>query len=116
MTAHLGEFAHRLSKFELRLNARVPAPAVLRSQISGIGERLDRAAHTLIGTQRQRLDALFTGLRQLNPDAVLTRGYSIVRNAEGHIMRSAAGLKPGDPLAVQLGEGGVDVTVDRARG
>ncbi len=116
MMAHLGEFAHRLSKLELRLNARIPATAVLRRQIGGFGERLDRAAHNLIGVQRQRLDALFTGLRQLNPDAVLTRGYSIVRNAEGHIVRSAAGLKPGDALAVQLGEGGVDVTVDRARG
>jgi len=116
MMAHLGECAHRLSKLELRLNARIPATAVLQRQIGGFGERLDRAAHNLIGAQRQRLDALFTGLRQLNPDAVLTRGYSIVRNAEGHIVRSAAGLKPGDALAVQLGEGGVDVTVDRARG
>jgi len=111
----LGECAHRLAKLELRLNARIPATTVLRRQIGDIGERLDRAARALIGAQRQRLDALFTGLRQLNPDAVLTRGYSIVRNAEGHIVRSAAGLKSGDALAVQLGEGGVDVTVDRAR-
>ena len=116
MVVHLGECAHRLSKLELRLNARIPAPAVLRKQIDGIGERLDRAARTLICTQNQRLDALSTGLRQLNPDAVLTRGYSIVRNAEGHIVRTAANLKPGDPLAVQLAEGGIDVTVSRARG
>ena len=112
----LGEFAHQLSKLALRLNARVPAPAVLRKQIDGIGERLDRAAHALIGAQRQRLVALSDGLRQLNPDAVLTRGYSIVRNAEGHIVRAAVGLQPGDALAVQFAEGGVDVTVDRLRG
>ncbi|MCL2162540.1 MAG: exodeoxyribonuclease VII large subunit [Betaproteobacteria bacterium] len=112
----LGECAHRLSTLALRLNARVPAPAVLRKQIDGIGERLDRAARALIGAQRQRLVALSDGLRQLNPDAVLTRGYSIVRNAEGHIVRAAVGLQPGDALAVQFAEGGVDVTVDRSRG
>jgi len=116
MVVRLGECAHRLSKLELRLNARIPAPAVLRKQIDGIGGRLGRAAHALVYAQRQRLDALSTGLRQLNPDAVLTRGYSIVRNAEGHIVRTAANLTPGDPLAVQFAEGGIDVTVSRTRG
>jgi exodeoxyribonuclease VII large subunit len=116
MMVRLGEFAHRLSKLELRLSARIPTTTVLRRQIDGVGERLDRAAHALIGTQRQKLDALSTGLRQLNPDAVLTRGYSIVRDAEGQIVRTATGLQPGDMLAVQLAEGGVDVTVKRARG
>ncbi|MCL1825352.1 MAG: exodeoxyribonuclease VII large subunit [Betaproteobacteria bacterium] len=115
MTVCLGECAHRLSKLELRLNARTPATAVLRKQVDGIGERLDRAAYALIGAQRQRLDALSAGLRQLNPDAVLTRGYSIVRDAQGHIVRTATSLQPGDPLAVQFAEGGIDVTVDRLR-
>jgi exodeoxyribonuclease VII large subunit len=116
MTVRLGEFAHRLSKLELRLNARIPAPTGLRRQVDGIGERLDRALFALIGTQKQRLGALSTGLRQLNPDAVLTRGYSIVRDAQGHIVRTAAVLQPDDMLAIQLAEGGVDVTVKRARG
>ncbi|MDR2015814.1 MAG: exodeoxyribonuclease VII large subunit [Azoarcus sp.] len=115
MMVRLGEFAHRLSKLELRLSARVPAPATLRRQIDGIKERLGRATCALIGTNRQRLDSFSTGLRQLNPDAVLTRGYSIIRDAEGHIVRTAAGLRPGDMLAVQLAEGGIDVTVKRPR-
>lgn len=115
MMARLGECAHRLSKFELRLNARIPTPTILRGQIDGIGERLDRAAHVLIGAQKQRLNALSAGLRQLNPDAVLTRGYSIVRNAEGHIVRTATGLQPGDMLAVQFAEGGIGVTVNRTQ-
>ncbi|MDR2882095.1 MAG: exodeoxyribonuclease VII large subunit [Azoarcus sp.] len=112
----LETLAQRVDRCALRLNARIPTPAVLRRQVEGIGDRLDRAARSLIGAQRQRLDALSSGLRQLNPDAVLTRGYSIVRNAEGHIVRSAAGLQAGDVLGVQLGEGSVDVTVDRLRG
>jgi len=116
MVVRLGEYAHRLSKLELRLNARIPAPAVLRKQIDGVGERLDRAAHALIYVQRQKLGALSAGLRQLNPDAVLTRGYSIVRNTEGQIVRTVASLKSGDPLAVQFAEGGADVTVERLRG
>ena len=116
MVMRLGECAHRLSKLELRLDARIPAPAALRKQIDAIGERLDRVAYALITAQRQRLDTLSTGLRQLNPDAVLTRGYSIVRDAKGHIVRTATNLKPRDPLAVQLAEGGIDVTVKRLRG
>ncbi|MCL2589366.1 MAG: exodeoxyribonuclease VII large subunit [Betaproteobacteria bacterium] len=116
MAVRLGECAHRLSKLELRLNAQIPATTALHKQIDGIGERLDRATHALVYAQRQKLDTLSTGLRQLNPDAVLTRGYSIVRNAEGHIVRAAAGLRLGDPLAVQFTEGGVDVMVDQLWG
>ncbi|MDR2924583.1 MAG: exodeoxyribonuclease VII large subunit [Azoarcus sp.] len=115
MAVRLGECAHRLSKLELRLNARIVSPAVLRGQIEALGERLGRAANALVGIQKQKLDTFSTGLRQLNPNAVLTRGYSIVRNANGHIVRTAKGLQPGDRLAVQLAEGEVDVTVKRAR-
>jgi exodeoxyribonuclease VII large subunit len=116
ITRQLETLAQRTDRCALRLNARIPAPTALRKQVDGIGERLDRAVGALIDTQRQRLDALSAGLRQLNPDAVLTRGYSIVRNAEGHIVRTAASLQPGDMLAVQLAEGGIDVTVKRLRG
>ena len=116
MMVRLGECAHRLSKLELRLNARMPAPSMLRKRLDSLGERLDRAARTLLCAQGQRLDALSACLRQLNPDAVLTRGYSIVRNAKGHIVRTATGLQPGDALKVQFAEGCVDVTVERSRG
>ena len=115
MTIHQGECAHRLSKLALRLSAQVPTTSILRRQIDGIGERLDRAANALIYAQRQKLDTLCAGLRQLNPDAVLTRGYSIVRDVKGHIVRAAVGLNPGDSLDVQLAEGSIDVTVSRTR-
>lgn len=116
MAVCLGEYAHCLSKLELRLNARIAAPAVLRGQAESLGERLGRAATALIDMQRQKLNAFSSGLRQLNPNAVLTRGYSIVRDANGHIVRAASGLLPGDMLAIQLAEGRADVTVKRTRG
>ncbi|MDR0563857.1 MAG: exodeoxyribonuclease VII large subunit [Azoarcus sp.] len=111
MAACAAKLAHQLSRLALRLNARIPAPAVLRIQTDSLSKRLERASKVLLDTQKQKLHALSAYLRQLDPSAVLTRGYSIVRDGKGHILRSAEGLQAGDPLEIELAVGKVDATV-----
>ena len=65
--------------------------------------------------REQRIAALRTALSHLDPTRVLARGYSIVRDASGHVRISAAGLAPGDPLDVTFSEGGAGVTVREPR-
>ncbi|MDR2031767.1 MAG: exodeoxyribonuclease VII large subunit [Azoarcus sp.] len=115
MTIHLGEFARRLSRLELRLHAQRPAPAVLRVRLDSLGERLERASRALCMARRQRLDALAASLRHLDPQAVLARGYSIVRDAAGNILRSATDIQPGDALEIKLADGRIDATAKAAR-
>jgi exodeoxyribonuclease VII large subunit len=61
--------------------------------------------------QRQHLEMLRQNLGNLDPRAVLQRGYAVVRAENGIIARSAAQLDVGQELSIQLGEGEVRVKV-----
>ncbi|MDX2097139.1 MAG: exodeoxyribonuclease VII large subunit [Leptolyngbyaceae cyanobacterium bins.59] len=50
-------------------------------------------------------------LATLDPQAVLRRGYAVVRQENGAIVRSAAEVTPGNDLIVQLNQGQVQVRV-----
>jgi exodeoxyribonuclease VII large subunit len=63
---------------------------------------------------REHLLVLGAGLRALNPQAILKRGYSITRTLpQKDIVTNAAGLSQGQPLEVQLFKGRIEVTVHR---
>ncbi|MBI4467390.1 MAG: exodeoxyribonuclease VII large subunit, partial [Acidobacteria bacterium] len=55
--------------------------------------------------ERLRLGALTGQLNQLSPLGVLERGYAIVFDDAGNIVKSAAAVRVGDPLAIQLARG-----------
>jgi exonuclease VII large subunit len=46
---------------------------------------------------------------------VLERGYSIVRDAEGHVRTASTGLASGDALDITFSRGGAAVTVREPR-
>ncbi len=60
---------------------------------------------------QERLDVLDRLIRCHQPEAVLKRGYAIVRIATGNVQSSVAGLKVGDPLSIQVKDGMVVSTV-----
>lgn len=59
--------------------------------------QLDRAADD-VGHHRARVQAL-------SPLATLRRGYSVLQDAEGHVVTSVAGVVPGAPLTVRVADG-----------
>lgn len=59
----------------------------------------------------QHLELLRQKLASLDPEAVLQRGYAVVRQENGAIARAAAELAVGDELSIQLGQGEVKVEV-----
>ena len=65
--------------------------------------------------QRHQLAALEAQLGQLNPESVLGRGYSLVRDAEGRIVRQADNLSAGDRLEIRFASGAADVSVERVK-
>lgn len=101
----------------LGLAHRLRAPALeVRSQ------RLDGARRALAAAARARLETLdgrtahaAAALELVSPQAVLARGYAIVADAEGAIVRDADRLAPGDPVSVQLARGGFDARVEARR-
>ena len=74
---------------------------------SGTRAALERAAS---GCARRCAD-----LAHLDPAAVLERGYSLVRDGSGRIVRRSTSLAPGDLLDITFAEGGADARVERSR-
>jgi exodeoxyribonuclease VII large subunit len=49
-------------------------------------------------------------LRSLSPQATLDRGYSVVRDAEGHVIADGSKVKSGTKLNIRLAKGEIDAT------
>jgi exodeoxyribonuclease VII large subunit len=77
--------------------------AVLEHRLAGF-ERL------VLSERRARLAGLTRVLRGFDPQAVLNRGYAIVRSGE-EILRDPAKTRTGDPLMIQLAKGSIGAEV-----
>ena len=100
--------SHQLRHNALRLNSQRPDPTptgALGTQIDTLQQRLRYSLrHPL--TQRQIACANLTAqLRQLNPEAVLGRGYSLVRDAQNRIVADAKQLHPGERVSLIFAHG-----------
>lgn len=82
-----------------------------RQRVDGLYGRLHTAIHRKVDRQQNRLAVAQAGLLAYSPLATLSRGYAIVRDGNGRIIRSVQTVKPGDPLAVQVSDGQFDVQV-----
>ncbi len=66
--------------------------------------RFKAAMPVVMERSRHRLNALEASLRALNPEAVLERGYAVVRQ-NGKVLESAIGADVNAPIVVQLKDG-----------
>ena len=66
-------------------------------------------------TARARLGIVATSLDALSPLAVLQRGYAIAEDADGHLLRDANSVSPGDQLRVRLAKGRVTARVEETQ-
>jgi exodeoxyribonuclease VII large subunit len=89
--------------------------AAQRGLLGQLRQRLNNAAANLLARRRKSLEATVRALTHLDPRAVLQRGYSIVRDAQGEVIRSAAQLQPGQPLELSLARGSAQVRVEKTQ-
>jgi exodeoxyribonuclease VII large subunit len=90
-----------------------PESAILRRSEEGAAllARARRAAEGLIDRERHGLDSHLARVRALSPAATLARGYAVVQQQNGNVVRDAKKVSAGDRLGVRLAEGRLDVTV-----
>jgi exodeoxyribonuclease VII large subunit len=62
-----------------------------------------------------QVDLAQAQLRALSPENTLARGYAIVRNAQGQIIRQAEQTQVGQPISVTLGKGELEASVVSTR-
>ena len=106
--------SRRLDRAGALLSAAHPAASLERAR--GRLGRCDFRAPTQAAALRaeHRLAGLLHRLGDLGPDQVLQRGYAVVRDEAGAVVRDPAVLRSGQRLAVQVAGGAFSAVVEEA--
>jgi exodeoxyribonuclease VII large subunit len=81
------------------------ALAHAREHLAACRTRLDRSLERLLQSSASTLSSLDARLHSLSPLAVLDRGYALVLNAEGGLVRSTGQIAKDDQLTTRLADG-----------
>ena len=73
---------------------------------------LENAYKNILNQKRQRLAIEASRLEAMSPLSSLDRGFSVTRNKEGGVVKSAAELSAGDEIRVLLKDGSASATVN----
>jgi exodeoxyribonuclease VII large subunit len=103
----------QLAQFAARLARHNPAArlALTRRRLDRTNDSLRRLAQKTLSTHTMRLARAATRLHALSPLAVLDRGYALVFDSGGHLLRDAANAQPGDAIRARLARGTIAAKV-----
>lgn len=104
---HLREQHGRLAVLEHRIRARSPEARLhtLNNQVTQLEQRLQRGVHQQLRGAASRLGHLSQLLDSVSPLATLSRGYSILRDEHGAVVRDATKVQEGSQLDARLARG-----------
>ena len=87
-----------------------------RQTLENAADRMTRAVQDRLTRERNTLGQYMAGLKTLSPDAVLERGFSMVRDSKGNVVKSVAGLGEKDILSVRFRDGVAETEVVKITG
>ncbi|MEB3164528.1 MAG: exodeoxyribonuclease VII large subunit [Prochlorothrix sp.] len=114
-TAHqIQDAQQRLQLLQQRLQRQAPDRQLQRDRqhLNHLNQRLLQATRQRLRQETLRCHSLQERLSALDPAAVIRRGYALVRQQSGEIVRSAGTVAVGDRLRVQLAQGEITVRVE----
>jgi exodeoxyribonuclease VII large subunit len=92
----------------------------LRRILAGMRKELESKTTALVGVARNvllqhrvRTERLDTALHSLSPLAILERGYALVFDASGKLLKDVHSLEPGDEISGRLARGQFQASVTR---
>lgn len=118
------EIRRRVESLKLMIKEFSPETMELkfRSIEQPLLQRFDSAKETLLSNMTERVNDAKTALEKqililenASPSALFERGYSMVRNASGKIVRSFSDVSPGETVEIIPARGTIFATVDSAR-
>lgn len=86
---------------------------IMRERMDRLNRQLSRAGDYYVTSRAERLEALYGKLTALSPMGVLERGYALVFNDQGRLVRSIKDLQKGQRTTTRLADGSVTGTVDK---
>jgi exodeoxyribonuclease VII large subunit len=86
-----------------------------RERAQRLAERARRALLTLLQRHQARVSHSGQLLAALSYRSVLTRGFALVRDEQGHPLRAAAAIGPGAHLSLEFADGRVGAIADTDR-
>jgi len=103
----------RLERLHARLLARHPRNQLplLQRRLAEQDQRLRRAITQLLQRRQTQLRHDGRALHAVSPLATLERGYAIVFDADGKVLRSVQGVEPGSTLRARLVDGELGLLV-----
>ena len=105
--------AVRLQGLGLRHGSARPRPEKMADGISHLQYRLTRQSQWAISQHSGKLNSLASSLTQLDPHAVLSRGYTLAIGSDGRAIRDASRLSPGALLKLRFAKGSAEATVNQ---
>ncbi|MFN2537046.1 MAG: exodeoxyribonuclease VII large subunit, partial [Mycobacteriales bacterium] len=81
-----------------------------RRDVEALHHRASRCATSLLERAQQDLDHTLARVVALSPQATLDRGYAVVQQPDGSVVRDAADVLLGEALRVRLANGELHVT------
>ena len=114
ITFTLNQYAQKLDFLARRLISPTQQLAVKNNQINQLKHRMDIALQRHFQIHNQHLLMLKNSLAQLNPKNVLSRGYAMVQNSSGQIVKNSQQLNSGESVKITLhiGEARAKVTTN----
>ena len=126
----LDDLTYRMEKSERRLlelhrrRWESAAAAVrhydVRRVLAGIRKELDSLVAAMIAAtrnqllqQRAHLDRVTRQIEALSPLAILDRGYALVFDSSGKLLKDSTAVSPGDEISARLSRGNLTATVKR---
>ncbi len=113
MQFSLNQRAQALDYLARRLISPLQQIAQQKQQLSHITRRLQTAINQLLTVKQHNLLRLNQNLQHLNPQAVLTRGYAFVQDANGTIINNSAQLTKNQEVRLAFGTGSADATINK---
>ena len=102
----LQQLAVRVQQRDVRLQF-----GEMHRRLERLSARLDQAIHRKLKRARVRLDPAGAHLSQLSPLKILDRGYALVQNEAGGLVKSPADAPLGTQVRVRLAEGKLNARV-----
>ena len=111
----LKEARGRVSSRVHRLLVARPSANAASVRVAALSAARRAAIHAQLKRHHARIESGLAALSHLDPAQTLARGFSIVRDANGALVRDSEQVKVGESLEIEFALGGASTRVERLR-